>query len=55
MMSKLVPGRAPDGKQDFYCDWPGCCETAHDYPKSRPVCPSHGVPMKQGKKPPERG
>lgn len=54
MMSMLVPGRGKDGKQDFYCDEPGCHETARDYPTPRPTCELHGVPMKQGKKPPER-
>ena len=54
MMSMLVPGRGKDGKQDFYCDEPGCHETARDYPTPRPTCELHGVPMKQGKKLPER-
>lgn len=50
MTSMLVPGRARDGQRDFYCQVPGCRTTARAYPTPPPICPLHGVPMKQGKK-----
>jgi hypothetical protein len=50
----LVPGRAEDGKEDFYCPEDRCSETVRDYPTAVPVCELHGVPMEQRKKPVKR-
>lgn len=50
IMGMFVPGRAKDGKQDFYCGVRGCGETTRTDPTPTPKCRLHGVPMKKGKK-----
>lgn len=35
---------------DYYCNAPGCTRTTKERGRA-PKCPTHGIPMKRGKKP----